>query len=295
MEVKQYTRTFSLWMLFVAYVVAISAGYIIFLVCPSTFSPVLSSLIADLGATLVIYLFSLGFNNSSFYDPYWSVIPFVLALYWSVNYGNPASMTDTIILVVILLWSLRLTSNFIRGWNGIDQEDWRYGALKTQSPRLYWLTNLTGIHLFPTLLVFTGMMPVYVFMHRENIPEDYNYVLGGGLLSVAGTTIELIADEQLRRFKKQHGPNESIRSGLWNFTRHPNYFGEILFWWGLWIMMMGINNLFWWTGMGALAITMMFVFISIPMMEKKSLQTKQGYKQYIKDVSMLIPWFSRKS
>ncbi len=294
MEVKQFTRTFSLWMLFVAYVVAISTGYIIFLVCPSTFSPVLSSLIADLGATFVIYLFSLGFNNSSFYDPYWSVVPFVLALYWSVNYGNPASMTDTIILVVILLWSLRLTVNFIRGWNGIEQEDWRYGALKKQAPRLFWLTNLAGIHLFPTLLVFTGMMPVYVYMHRENIPEDYNYVLGGGLLSLVGTLFELIADEQLRSFKKQHGPHESIRTGLWKYTRHPNYFGEILFWWGLWIMMMGINRLFWWTGMGALSISMMFVFISIPMMEKKSLHSKQGYKQYMNDVSMLIPWFSRK-
>lgn len=293
MKDKIYSKKISLILLLIAYLTALATGSVVFLVCPSGFSPLLSSLIADIGATIIVYLFSLGFNNSSFYDPYWSVTPLVFGLYWSVTYGNPASFADTVILLVILLWSIRLTTNFLRGWAGINQEDWRYGALKQQSPKTFWITNLGGIHIFPTLLVFAAMMPVYIFMHRENIAEDYRYIFWGSFLCLSGTVIELIADEQLRNFKKTNDHHSYIQNGLWKFSRHPNYFGEIIFWWGLWIMMMGVNRQFWWTGMGALSITMMFVLISIPMMEKRTQNTKTGYETYQKKVSMLIPWFRK--
>lgn len=273
---------------------ALAGGLMIFILCPPGISPVLASLAADIGATLVIFLFSWAFKNSSFYDPYWSVVPFVLALYWSVTYGNPASFNDTIILLVILLWSFRLTLNFLRGWKNVKQEDWRYVALRNQTGRYFGLVNLFGIHLFPTLVVFAAMMPVYVYLHRENIRADIQILYLGFALSFAGTVIELIADEQLRAFKLKQESTQCIDNGLWRYSRHPNYFGEILFWWGLWIMMMAVNWNFWWTITGAMAITIMFVFISIPMMEKKSLITKPGYAIYQKKVSMIIPWFRKK-
>jgi len=291
---KKYNSTISLLILLGAYFTAMGGAMLVFILCPSYFSPVLSSLLAAIGAALVIYLFSVGFNNSSFYDPFWSVAPFILSIYWSVTYGNPASMTDTIILLVISIWSIRLTLNFLRGWRGIRHEDWRYTALRQQYPRVFWLINLTGIHLFPTVVVFTAMMPVYVFLHRENISEDYNYIFWGVLLSFSGTLIELIADEQLRMFKEKNNHTAVIKEGLWKYSRHPNYFGEILFWWGLWVMLMGVNQQFWWTCMGTTAITLMFLFISIPIMERKSLLTKPGYAEYRKKVSMLIPWLPGK-
>jgi len=291
---KKLSKPVSILILLAAYIAAMGGAMLVFILCPTYFSPVLSSVLASIGATVVIYLFSTGYKNSSFYDPYWSVSPFVLAIYWSVTYGNPSSFTDTIILVVILLWSLRLTLNFLRGWKGIRQEDWRYVMLRQRSGKYFWLINLAGIHLFPTFIVFTGMMPVYVFLHRANIAEDYNYIFWGFLFSFTGILIELAADEQLRTFRKAKGHAAFINSGLWKYSRHPNYFGEIIYWWGLWIMMMGVNQQFWWTGFGAVLITLMFFVLSIPMMEKRSLVTRPGYEAYRKKVSMLIPWFAKK-
>lgn len=292
--VKKHARAISLLILLCAYLTAFAVGAVVFVLCPPSFSPVVSSLIANIAATLVIFLFSLGFNNSSFYDPYWSVAPFILAVYWSVNYGNPSSYTDTIILLVILLWSFRLTLNFIRGWGGLLHEDWRYVALRQENPKSYWIINLGGIHLFPTMIVFAAMMPVYVFLHRENISGDYNYIFWGAVLSFTGTLFELIADDELRKHKLQKEQKRIISTGLWKYSRHPNYFGEVIFWWGLWIMMFGVNKQFWWTVTGAFSITLMFVFISIPMIEKKIIQTRPEYKEYQKKVSMLFPWFSKK-
>ncbi len=291
---RRYSQPLSILLLTGGYVTAMGAAMLVFILCPGYFSPVLSSLLADIGAALVIYLFSVAFNNSSFYDPYWSVAPFIMAIYWSVTYGNPSSTTDTIILLVVLLWSLRLTLNFLRGWKGIRQEDWRYVQLRQRNPKTFQLINLLGIHLFPTVIVFCGTMPVYVYLHRANIAEDYNYIFWGATMAFAGTLIELIADEQLRAFRKVKGHTGCIRTGLWRYSRHPNYFGEIIYWWGLWVMMMGVNQQFWWTGFGALGITLMFIFISIPMMETRALQTKPGYAAYLRGVSMLIPWFPSK-
>lgn len=291
---KKNSFSMAILLLLAAYIAALAGGLMIFILCPPQISPVLSSLAADIGATLVIFLFSWAFKNSSFYDPYWSVLPFVIALYWSVTYGNPASLADTIILLVILLWAIRLTLNFLRGWKGLSQEDWRYKALRLQSGKYFGIVNLLGIHIFPTLIVFAGMMPVYVYLHRENITEDYNYIFWGSLLSLTGTLVELIADEQLRAFKLKNDYHKTIDIGLWRTSRHPNYLGEIMFWWGLWIMMMGVNGQFWWTVTGALSITLMFIFISIPMIEKKAMLNKPDYKNYKKKVSMIIPWFRGK-
>jgi steroid 5-alpha reductase family enzyme len=293
--IRRNSKPVSLIILLAAYIMAWAVGLLIFYVCPPDISPVLSSLYADIGAALVIYLFSFAFNNSSFYDPYWSVAPFVLSIYWSVTFGNPSSFTDTIILLVILLWSFRLTLNFLRGWRGIRHEDWRYLSLKKQFPKYYWFVSLFGIHLLPTLIVFTAIMPSYVYLHRANIVEDFSVIFWGGLISIAGTVIELIADEQLTMFREKFKDHKhNIDTGVWKYSRHPNYFGEIIFWWGLWIMMMGVNYQFWWTFTGALAVTLMFIFISIPMMEKRAMQNKPGYKEYRQKVSMIIPWFQKK-
>ena len=82
-----------------------------------------------------------------------------------------------------------------------------------------------------------------------------------------------------------------IDMGLWRFSRHPNYFGEVLFWWGLWIMQISVRWSLWFTIVGPILVTLLFVFISIPMMKKYILSKKLSYIIYKRPVSMLIPWF----
>jgi steroid 5-alpha reductase family enzyme len=243
--------------------------------------------VADIAATLGIFLFSVIFKNSSLYDAYWSVVPpFIAYGWWRIFPGE--SLVGTLFLVAILFWAVRLTYNWMRGWTGLGHEDWRYKMLHDKNPSIYWLTNLGGIHLFPTVMVFLGLLPVYYAFYQ---PQELNswllYV--GFAIAVIATIIELVADEQMRTFKRAAKPNEFIKTGLWRYSRHPNYFGEISFWFGLWMMMMAVAPDYWWSAIGFVAMTIMFLFASIPMMEEKNKKNKKGFEEYTNKVSVLIP------
>ena len=108
-------------------------------------------------------------------------------------------------------------------------------------------------------------------------------VLGAVLLAFA-------ADEQLRVFRRDPVNKGRVMSdGLWRHSRHPNYLGEIAVWWGLYLFALAAGLRWWWTGIGALAITMMFVFVSVPMMERRQLATRDGYGEYAAETPALLP------
>jgi steroid 5-alpha reductase family enzyme len=244
--------------------------------------------IGNIIATVLIFVFSLLANNSSMYDPYWSLQPLVNAC--AFVYLSPWDLTNKqiIVLIVILLYSLRLTANFYRGWKGFSQEDWRYVDFRLKFPHVYWLISFFGIHLFPTLLVFAGCLPLFavLFLSPNTI----------GLLDIAALIVSLFAiilafvsDEQKRKFlKSNHGT--IVNKGLWAYVRHPNYLGEILTWWGILLFAISVDTAYYWTGIGALLITLMFVFISIPLMEKH-MSAKPGYKAYRDKTGNLLPKF----
>ena len=164
--------------------------------------------------------------------------------------------------------------------------------LEDKNPRLYWLTNLGGIHLFPTVVVFLCMIPVYFLVSSPLILES-TFIILGFVISVLATTIEFVADEQMKIFKKTAKPGEYINIGLWKYSRHPNYFGEISFWFGLYIMSLGVVDCQYWSIAGVFIILSMFLFASIPMMEERTLVSRPNYAKQIKTVSVLFPWFRK--
>lgn len=252
-------------------------------------SGLLLLLCADVIATVFVFGFSLTYNNSSLYDPYWSVAPPLLAFYWLWE-GND-NLVGYLMLILIFLWAIRLTYNWVRSWQGLSHEDWRYKMLREENPRLYPLINFVGIHMFPTIMVFIGMLPVYVVAaHTVNSLVNIPVLAIGFVITLGAIFIELIADEQMHSFKRVAKPEEFINRGIWKYSRHPNYFGEISFWLGLWVMQMSIVPSFWWTAIGFIAMLIMFLFASIPMMEAKNRKSKTGYQEYVKKVSILIPF-----
>ena len=290
---KPYTRLISFVICFFAYMVAFLIA-LSFLHCfKGGMSNLWMMLFADIIATIIIFIFSVGYKNSSLYDPFWSVAPPLIAIYWLIN-GNENGV-GYLMLIAIMIWAIRLTLNWARGWQGLHHEDWRYKMLREKNPKLYPLTNFAGIHLFPTVMVFLGMLPVFfVTSNTTKTNVVMPILLLGFLISLLATVIQLIADEQMRKFKLTSKPGEYINNGLWKFSRHPNYFGEITFWMGLWIMQMSVCPEIWWTAIGFVAMLCMFLLASIPMMEKKNLNSKVGYQSYKKNVSVLIPWRNKK-
>jgi steroid 5-alpha reductase family enzyme len=291
---RNFSRYTSFLICLLVYLLALAAALLVIKHLASMLNPLWLVLVADIIATLIVFAFSVVFKNSSLYDPYWSVAPPLIAWYWlETGSGNTVGNA---MLIAVSIWAVRLTVNWLRGWQGLSHEDWRYIMLHQKNPRLYWFTNLAGIHLFPTLMVFMGLLPVYFTAVSKNASIEcenhcFNEVVLalGCLISITATLIELVADEQMRTFKKKAQPREYINTGLWKYSRHPNYFGEIAFWFGLWVMQMAIAPEYWYTAIGFIAMLLMFLFASIPMIEDKNRKSKPGYDAYIANVSVLIP------
>jgi steroid 5-alpha reductase family enzyme len=253
-------------------------------------NPLLVIAVADLAATLVIFFFSVAFNNSSMYDPYWSVKPAVIAAYYMLLYGSEGTGTrQLLVFSLVMLYAVRLTSNFYRDWPGLSHEDWRYANFRIRFPKVYWLVSLAGIHLFPTVMVYLGCLPLAGAMQAEGVPLNLLDVVAT-LVTLGAVALAFTADEQLRLFRKNPANRgEVIRTGLWRSSRHPNYLGEILTWWGMYLFALASGLNWWWTGAGALAITLMFLLVSIPLMEERALASRQGYAAYMKQAHMLLP------
>ncbi len=250
--------------------------------------------IADLIGTVIIFFFSMLFSNSSMYDPYWSVKPIVIAtFYFVVAYANEVTIPQMIFLLLIGLYALRLTVNFYVGWTDIKHEDWRYRDFRKNFPSLYWLISFLGIHLFPTIMVYLGCLPMFVIFDQPIIYPVLAVI--GSLVLFGAVVLAYVADKQLRNFRlNSDNDGKTINTGLWSRSRHPNYVGEILTWWALFLIALSCGMEYWWTGVGAFTITVMFRFISIPLIEKHSLKRRWDYEEYQKQIPMLLPSFKNK-
>ena len=284
-------RTTSFLWILTIYIFAIGIGVLTFYMLD--FSFLMNLFIADVTSTLVIWIFSLILKNASLYDPYWSVIPPVI-IFLSMLYLNTHVTLGVFLMATsILLWSIRLTYNWARNWHGFDEVDWRYLKIKEKAPKLYPLTNLFGIQLMPTTIVFLQMILAIKILEVE--PFVNGGMVIGSLVIASGAIIQYIADQQMMTFRLLHpGKNKIIDFGLWKLSRHPNYFGEIAVWWGLYLIYLSTYRIIDIYILSPILMTCLFLFISIPLMEKKILETRPSYEDYQKKVSMLIPFFQKK-
>lgn len=274
------------------------AGVAAWLVAWATdgYHPVATAFIADVAATIAIFCFSYAYGNSSFYDAYWSVAPLPIAIYWflaadRVGAGEPASNVRVVLVfVAIAVWGCRLTYNWIRGWTGLEHEDWRYVKLREQTGSNYWLVSFAGLHMLPTLWVFCGLLPVWPAVAVATRPLGWLDALA--TLTAGGAIwLEARADKELLEFRRSNRkPGEILATGVWSWSRHPNYFGEMGFWWSLFFFGLAADPDYAWTGIGALAITAMFRFFSLPMMEERSLERRPGYAEHQRKTSLVVPW-----
>lgn len=286
---RDYSKWCSVGLITAIYVLAGIAGVLLFIFTnPLIGNPLVRLFLADVLATLVVWGFGLLYENVSVYDPYWSVFPPVAFLIWAL-YTGIWSVPVVLLLIASWYWGWRLTRNWALTFKGIAHEDWRYTKYRSQHPLVFHAINLFGLNMMPTLVVFGAMLPgLMLFKEMSFDFLDYRswICIFGFIVCLASATIQLIADKQIHDFRAAN-PGKYCNVGLWMHGRHPNYFGEIQFWWGIWIMYAVLNGLDWFV-CGPIAMTVMFVGISVPLMEKRQLQNKPGYAEYRKQTRMLI-------
>jgi steroid 5-alpha reductase family enzyme len=258
----------------------------------SSHSPIVIALAADVAATLVVYVFGRIFRNSSFYDPYWSLAPIAIAVYWTASSGVRVGLLQIAVLLLISVWGLRLTWHWAVGWRGLAHEDWRYTGLRQKTGRTFWLVELLGIDTMTTLVVFLGCLSLYPVLTSAHSFGALD------LLAIAVTAtaimIEAVSDHQLEQFiSGEHKAGDIMSSGLWSLSRHPNYLGEVAFWWGLYLFALaqGLNN--WWAIVGPLTVTALFVFISVPMMDGHMAEKHPAYAERRRSIPALLPRFGK--
>ena len=274
-------RAFAFGMVTIAYIMAIAVGVISYHYLPFAFW--LNLLIADILATIVIFIYSVAFKNASFYDAYWSVQPIVILTAFACKYS--LSGASVLPFIAVMVWGIRLTANWAYTFKDLNWQDWRYTMLKEKSGKLYPIINFVGIHLVPTLVVYACVLPaVFTFVYGgdSNVGSVLCFALSLGATCLQGT-----ADFQMHRFRKR-GTGGFIREGVWKYSRHPNYLGEILMWWGIGLAAVCVMPERWYLLAGAIANTLLFSFVSLPMAEQRQ-SRKEGFAEYKKATRILLP------
>lgn len=275
-------RPFSFVIILFVYAFATACGVVSYLLLPFNFW--LNLLLADIIATVITFLFSVLFDNASVYDPYWSVQPIVIVIAFASK-APSLGAAQILPMIAVILWGVRLTANWAYTFHGMEHQDWRYTMLKENTGKLYPIVNFLGIHLVPTLIVYGCTLPtVFTLVYAPAFNAGSAVFFAVSILAVI---LQGTADYQMHRFRKSK-TGGFIRQGLWKYSRHPNYLGEILMWWGIALAFVCIMPHYWYLIAGAFANTLLFLFVSVPLADKRQ-SRKKGFAEYKSATRMLLP------
>jgi len=255
----------------------------------------------DLSATLVIFACSLLLNNSSCYDPYWSILPPLMIFQHWYSAESVESSVSTSVVLLMSCWGARLTFNWFRTYDTFSHQDWRYVDLRekvtAQLPLViaypvYWIVlSLGGFHLYPTLTVYFTMIPGF-FAMTATATEFTPMVMSGVAVAFSGIMVQGIADQQLYQFRKRINfkRTQVLKSGLFGIVRHPNYLGEVLFWLGISLVGFGtsgeVSSFF-----GIIQLVILVSCYSAPAMDDRMTKSRgKKYENYAKKTPSLLPF-----
>lgn len=276
----------SLILVFFYYVISFYLAYLI--TKTTSLDGWLLILVWHITATLFVFLFSYIHKNSSIYDPFWHVAPIPIVFYIA-NQSPLPDLQLNLVLSAFLFWALRLTYNWYLNWTNLDHEDFRYIDLKDNNRFIAFINDLFGIHLIPTLIVNVSLYPIYEALMSNNLN---NLIYIGFILIILAVVIQYISDAQMRKFKSNESNfDKTMKYGLWKYSRHPNYLGEVSFWFGIYIFALASGSTSIWLLACPMVMLALFVFISCPMMDNRSLKKRPDYKEYMDKTPQLIVWF----
>jgi steroid 5-alpha reductase family enzyme len=193
--------------------------------------------------------------------------------------------------ILVSIWGLRLAWH-ISARNKGKSEDYRYLAWRKEWGKWFYIRSYLQVYLLQGSLLYLIALPVLMVNLNQGL--SINIIDGlGFLVWLSGFFFEVIGDAQLKNFiKNPINQGKLLQSGLWKYTRHPNYFGEVMQWWGVWLIALNTPN-GWFSIIGPIAITILILKVSgIPLLEKK-MATNPEFAEYKKRTSVFIPLPSR--
>jgi len=233
-------------------------------------------------------------------DPYWTITPVMMGYFYGTH---PRAKSDLwrwrAVMSLLWLWSIRLTHSYFRreNWQWGEREDWRFAQLRKQHPRHWWWMSFFAVYISQQIFLVGICLPLYAI--SSNLAPWNIWDSVASSLCGAGILLAHLADTQLYVFMSQNQtlrdlgapPIPVLQAGVWKYSRHPNYVGEQLWWWGLalfaWNLQQG------WMVAGALVNSACLAYVTVlverKMMEKSS--RASVYRRYQQTTSVWIPWF----
>lgn len=205
------------------------------------------------------------------------------------------SKTNLLVLILITIWGLRLSYHIFKR-NINKTEDKRYVAWRNAWGKWYVLRSYFQIFILQGVLMLMIISPVYfINSNPNNLLSVFSIV--GTIIWIVGFIFESFGDKQLKDFlSKPENKGKILNTGLWKYTRHPNYFGEVTQWWGIWFIALSSTLYMDWGYMsivGPLTITFLILKVSgIPMLEK-SMQENPLFDEYRKNTSKFFPMWKK--
>ncbi|MBP6889818.1 MAG: DUF1295 domain-containing protein [Candidatus Moranbacteria bacterium] len=218
---------------------------------------------------------------------------FVLLSWVSLLIADSVSFRGLLVCVLVSMWGLRLAWHIYTRNKG-KGEDYRYLAWRQEWGVWFYFRSYAQVYLLQGALLFLVVSPILLINKGAGeIPFDTRDLLGVAIW-IIGFTFEVVGDAQLARFiKNPANKGKLMQSGLWAYTRHPNYFGEVTQWWGLWLVALSVPYGFWGI-IGPITITILLLKVSgIPLLEKKMVEHPE-FVDYKKRVSIFFPMFPKK-
>lgn len=230
------------------------------------------------------FLLAVSLKRRDVIDSAWGVGFIVVAI---TAYASRNNQSELALFSVLLAaaWGIRLSVHIAtRNWN--KKEDYRYAQLGELGTFRFWLKTYVNVFLLQGLLMILISLPIIGIMHTTNAHIFILSLIGFGIW-ILGIVFEAIGDYQLRQFLKIKKEGQIMQTGLWRYTRHPNYFGEVTAWWGAAIVAGSFGQ--WWGIIGALVITFLITKVSgIPLLEKHY-ATNLEFQEYAKRTSIFFP------
>ncbi len=238
------------------------------------------------GVMLSLWLVSLWLGNSSIVDIFWGG-GFVIIAWVSVLLSDSDSTRKWITVALASIWGLRLTAYL--AWRNIGKgEDYRYRAMRDHHGSRFWIVSLYTVFGLQGLIMWIVALPLQAAAVSTTAVNWLDFV--GIAFWAIGLTFEAVGDYQLARFKSDPSNRGAVcDKGLWRFTRHPNYFGDFMVWWGLYFIALAGGS--WWPIVSPVLMSVLLIRVSGAALLEKSLKTsKPGYEDYVRRTSNFFPW-----
>lgn len=244
--------------------------------------------LASLGMMILLWLLSLALKNSSIVDIFWG-LGFVLVAWLNYFLSPFISPAKLLMTILVTIWGLRLALHIgIRNWG--KPEDFRYANWRKENGTHWWWISFFKVFLLQGIIMWIVSAPIIVIIVTDGIPPLSPL---GALVWAYGFFFEAVGDWQLTRFiANPANKGKLMTTGVWKYTRHPNYFGDAAQWWGFYLIALSAGG--WWTIFSPLLMTYLLVRVSGVELLEKTMKNKPGYDEYAKKTNAFIPWFPKK-